>query len=319
MPVRKSNTKSENLSKEEISRTGFEPIIRNRNTKKVKCLIIAAIISFVTGGIFFQLDTWLRYPFLFITYILFSFVVAPVLGIVAAAISFQSKISARKFFAIMVIFLLSIPMLTAARMILVVLLPHVYTPPALTSQNLLIYNECIRFVKGHEEHKKLALGRGRVVINGKFYMLMKGNPFERNRARETFHEAEIIEMERLCRQLYRVRCALFQRDNDMLIFYKMANSTLPGFEPGSLSILPVAPGVVYSLEGKNPNKIDSRPLKFRKPFINISGNWYTSRHLMLAGPRSDTPASIPKSLIDYSLKIEDINFDDWQDEKPHWE
>jgi hypothetical protein len=137
--------------------------------------------------------------------------------------------------------------------------------------------------------------------------LSAGNSFERERASKVLSEQEITEMEDLCHQLFRVRCVLFQRDNDFLLFYKMASSPElldPGFR---YVFVPTSAGVLYSLKGENPNEIDSEVLNDGKPFLKIVGNWYMSRHLILIGPRSDKPVSIPSSLIDHSLRVDRLD------------
>jgi hypothetical protein len=72
-------------------------------------------------------------------------------------------------------------------------------------------------------------------------------------------------------------------------------------------LLPAAPGVAYSLHGENPNEIDSEVLNAAKPFNRIAYNWYMSRKLILAGSRSERQISIPKALIDHSLRMDGID------------
>ena len=305
--MNESNGKYESLDKEGMHEASFGDMVWEKKRKKAKRFGIAGIISFVLGGILFYLGIWLRSRLFLSTFLLLSFMMAPVLGIIANIILFHGKTRGRRISVIAVIVFLSMLLTMAFLIFLHFTLPLIYTPPALTPENMLVYTKCIKFAKDHDEDKTLMLNRGaRVVIGGKFYMLSKGNSFERNRARVVFSEEEIIEMETLCHQLYKVRCVQFLRHNDMLLFGKMASSILP-LDPGFLyAFEPVGPGVLYSLNGKNPNEIDSEILNDCKPFIKISSDWYMSRHLIWAGPRSEYRVSIPKSLIDYSLRTEGL-------------
>ena len=284
-------------------------IIFFRDRKAGRFCAVVAIIFLLFGlGFFFAAFSFRRgslavaaLPFL---------TTALVLSIIVHIISFHSKQLRDKVWSIAAIFLLSILLLILIPIGLHLILPLIYTPPALTPENMVVYTKCIKFAKDHDKDKTLMLNRGaRVVIGGKFYMLSKGNTFERNRARAVFSEEEIIEMETLCHQLYKVRCVQFLRHNDMLLFGKMASSILP-LDPGFLYAFdPVSPGVLYSLNGKNPNEIDSEILNDCKPFIKIHGDWYMSRRLIWAGPRSEHHVSIPKSLIDHSLRTEGLDID----------
>jgi hypothetical protein len=287
---------------------------QSANPDYSKRIVVAAIISFILGSLLLCLNNFWHCPALFSTFLFFSFFVAPILGIIAAVHSFPRKNALLGSLRIGLIFVLSTVALITGRMLLVIVLPYIYTPPALTADNLQVYNRCIQFAKKHGDDKTLVLGRGaRVLINGKLYMLSPGNVFERNRARKVFSEDEITQMETLCRQLYAVRCAIFKRDNDILLFYRMANAILPIGPLDVGRILPIGPGVAYSLAGRNPNEIESGVPNTKKLFVKIIGNWYMSRRLILVGPRSAIAGSIPKSLIDHSLRTEGLDLDDRAD------
>ena len=187
------------------------------------------------------------------------------------------------------------------RNILVWSLPHIYTPPALTSGNLTVYNECIGFARKHNEYKNLRLWRG-VISNGHDTIVTK----------KSFSKNDIIKIDMLYNRLCGVRCVKFQRDNDMLLFYKLANSSFL-LDPSWPYFLPVAAGALYSLSGENPNEIDSELLNAGKPFIRIDGDWYMSKRLMLTGPRMDIQTSIPKSLFDHSLRTKGLNLANGRD------
>ena len=133
------------------------------------------------------------------------------------------------------------------------------------------------------------------------------------RVKEAFSEAERMKMEELGGGLSRIRCHKFQRDNDMVLFYRMKLPWLPCLllDPlDSHSIRPIPPGVLYSLSGKNPNEISSDVLNSGKPFIQIAPNWYMSRYLSLRSMRLDKRHYVPKSLFDRSLRIDEIDPND---------
>jgi hypothetical protein len=304
------NTDHENLAKGKTLKSPSDAEQLHKKRKKARCFFTAAVSFIILGGILFLLNKFLPRPFLFIGFLFMSFLVAPILGITAGIICLPRKNILARFLLIGLIFILIPAFLIIIRMILVVAFPYVYTPSALTPENLTVYNTCIQFAKNHDGDKTLTFGRGAgAVINGHFYILRESNPL-RLRVREVLTEQEIAEILNLCHQLFEIRCVLFKRDNDTLLFYKWKISGLP-VDPLELTyVIPIGPGVLYSLNGENPNEIESKILNEAKPFIKIAGNWYTSRRLMLAGPRSDIQASIPKSLIDHSLRIEGINPED---------
>lgn len=201
-------------------------------------------------------------------------------------------------------------------------LPYIYTPPALTPENLVVYSECIEFAKVQDEHRNLMLTRRIKVLIGCGFREDRGVEklvaddvfYGGEGLRKLFSEDEIVEIEKLAKQLHSVDSEAFQIDNDMLLFYTASSYILPSLipPPQRISILPTRAGVLYSLNGRNPNEVDSEAVNANKPFIKIQGNWYMSRHLILASSREDIHISIPKSLFDYSLRTEGINPEDLQ-------
>ena len=201
-------------------------------------------------------------------------------------------------------------------------LPYIYTPPALTPENLVVYNECIEFAKVQDEHRNFMLTRRVKVLIGCGFQkdhglekLVCDDVFSGSEGlRKLFSEDEIVEIEKLAKQLHSVDSVAFQIDNDMLLFYTANNSILPSISPPPaqrISILPTRAGVLYSLNGRNPNAVDSETLNANKPFIQIQGNWYMSGNLTLSGTRETGHVSVPKSLFDYSLRTEGINPEDF--------
>jgi len=257
----------------------------------------AAIKVFLLGFLLFALAICSLFRPLFYASFFLVFLVGPALGIIGIIVSFHGKTILGRFFAIVLLFVLIMPLMMGCRNILVWSLPYVYTPPAITSENLTVYNECIGFVRKYDEYKNLRLWRG-----------MLSNGHETIVTKKSFSKNDIIEIDMLYSRLYGVRCVKLQRDNDMLLFYKLANSSSL-LDPSWPYFLPVGAGALYSLSGKNPNEIDSEFLNAGKPFIRIEGDWYMSRSLMLTGPRMDIQTSIPNSLFDRSLRAKGLNLD----------
>jgi hypothetical protein len=199
---------------------------------------------------------------------------------------------------------LSVLLLVVGRLFIISLLPYIYTPPALTPKNLAVYNECIQFAKDHNEYKDLKmLRRGWIWIADNEVLYRVDYPYLKG----VFSDQEIPRIINLHRKLKGVKCEKFERHNDIFVFYKAATSNLLVYPEDILWLLPVGSGVIYSLNGDDPNEVESQFLNVARPYIRMTGNWYMSRHLMLAGSRSDMPASIPKSLIDHSLQIDGID------------
>ena len=184
-------------------------------------------------------------------------------------------------------------------------LPYIYTPPALTPENFPVYNECIEVIRNHHKEKFFTYwlqavyldNPSRVLADDSLSMKEKekalwkmrgglGDDYWRRR-----QELE-AQFQKLSEQLLAVGCVRLHRDDDMVLFYKHAR-----FRP------PTGPGVLYSLEGKNPNKADNRALRGTKPFFALGGNWYVSRHLMLTGGRATRHVSTPIGLFDHSRKL----------------
>lgn len=296
------NGKSENLEKAQETKGSSEIVIRDKqNKKKVKYFAIAAITSFILGGIIPTLGEQPRHPLLIIGFLFLSLVLAPLLGIIACVVYLRARKFTGCLFLILLILFLTVALIVHGRIFLVQSLPYIYTPPALTPKNLPVYNECIKFVRKNDDYKNLRLlRRGWVCLNDNFYGTTDIS------LKEIFPEDEITEIKTLVRKLRSVKCDQFQRHDDMLLFYKAANAFLPVYPEEVFSLFPVSPGVLYSLTGENPNEVDSEVLNAAKPFTKIAGNWYISRHLLLVGLRSDGPVSIPESLIDHSLRTEGL-------------
>jgi hypothetical protein len=218
-----------------------------------------------------------------------------ILGILANVISFRTKDTNGRALAILFIIFLSLPLAFILFSMLDSALPHIYTPPAITCDKLHIYNECVEFVKNHDEYKGLMVNRWAHIFVADPCQV-KHHFYNPGQAKTIFSKDEIATVKHLSKQLQRIKCHKFQRDNNMVLFYTM-NVYFP----------PIAPGVLYALDGENPNEIDSEVLNAAKPFNRIAYNWYMSRKLILIGPRSERQISIPKALIDHSLRMDGID------------
>jgi hypothetical protein len=195
-------------------------------------------------------------------------------------------------------------------------LPYIYTPAALTPGDLAIYRECIRFLKEHNDEKQftcqIAFGIGadgaalRVghVYTGRVSEMLANTSVSVKKKLSILEKAKRrkdleLELKSLSNRLFNsnIKCARFHRDGDMVLFYKMQWDFTLGLKGLT------GPGVLYSLDGRNPNETDNVILNSYKPFIQIDDNWYMSRHLMLKGPRFTlNHASMPESLFDHSLR-----------------
>ena len=273
--------------------------MKTKNNKKTNRILIVSLFLIILGVIFLEL-------IFFTVPIVVLIIVLP-----------HSKGLLRWFLIILLIFFSAI----FVPFLIYKTLPYIYTPPALTPENLVVYNECIEFAKVQDEHRSFMLTRRVKVLIGCSFRkddsleeLVCDDVFSGSeQLRKLFSEDEIVEIEKLAKQLHSVDSEAFQIDNDMLLFYTASSYILPSLipPPQRISILPMRAGVLYSLNGRNPNEVDSEAVNANKPFIKIQGNWYMSRHLILASSREDIHISIPKSLFDYSLRTEGINPEDF--------
>lgn len=271
----------------------------------ITCVFLGLIICLFTILFVFLMFivSWRRLIEFSLLYLL---VLAPLLGLIASIISFQDEGLIGQILTGL-IFIMIIPPMIFGRFFLIRSLPCIYTPPALTFKKLAVYKECIRFVKNHDEHKNLTLLRkGYVSLDGNSFF-SETWPRERQMLKEAFSEDEMIRIKELGRALDRIMCPKFQRCGSIVIFYKSANSLVTLVGPELYNFLPQGCGLLYSLNGENPNEIDNEVFNAAKPFIHITGAWYMSRCLMLGGWGSKKSFCTPKSLIDHSLHLDGID------------
>ena len=264
------------------------------NAAKAGIFIVGSLSAFVIVTVSLFLDIWFP-PFLSVRLTLLLTPLAVAIAIVTYAVSFGhgSKLGRISILVFIVLFMMMLPEWLSRT------LPYVYTPPALTSDRLLTYNKCIQFVKEHNEYKDLTLFRwGWVSEMNKviFSVGIFGSPsYKQGVSKDEFSEMKAL-YRQLSRELSSSKTWKVQRDGNMLVFYTNGNS-----------ILPVPPGVLYSLDGESPNTIDSELLNASKPFIRISGDWYMSRRLVLVGLKAYGLIYHPKSIIDNSLRMDGID------------
>lgn len=174
-------------------------------------------------------------------------------------------------------------------------LPTIYTPPALTDKRLEVFSKFVELAREHREFKELKsiavsyFSDIRIRVGEKDFDL--GLSSDRREVVEKYLSSDTINyMKNLSRSLKKVNCYSVEIiDNKIILFY-----TFPRF------ILSSPPGVIYSLDGEDPNKTFGPKMKRIKLFDKIEGNWYASRyHIMTRGLYL---SPIPISIFDFSLK-----------------
>ncbi|MFB0555514.1 MAG: ankyrin repeat domain-containing protein [Phycisphaerae bacterium] len=163
-------------------------------------------------------------------------------------------------------------------------LGHIYTPPALNQEKLVLYNDLVRLIKAHPEYSRFHLdssGPGRQVIRD----MLSG--------KKGFLWYEVDELTRISREFERVNCVRADKYDSYVVFFPRPNY-----------VLPTSPGVLYSLDGGNPNEINDEFLNGKKPFKLIKEHWYTSKWLAVNPLPSigNEKWRLPNSLIDLSLR-----------------
>ena len=162
-------------------------------------------------------------------------------------------------------------------------LSNFYTPPALSPEKAAVYADFIRLVKAHPEYRRFHLdgsGPSKMVISD----MLRGN--------KGFSAYEVDELERISREFKRINCLSADKYGSYVVFM-----------PGPNYILPTSPGLLYSLDGWNPNDVDDPFFNSSKPFILIKDHWYTSKRLAIC-PFCMTSVGwrLPNSYIDLSLR-----------------
>lgn len=270
--------------------------INQDKTKKILSvdLMIAAQISLLTGILALGFFILFRHLFLSLISVLFLTLIAPLLAILSHATTLGLENSKRRR-SIVLICVFSIPLLIWIMSIIKFTLPYLYTPPAITTENYKFYHRCVAFVKSQNEHEDIRVSWGGYYTKDEasYFSTIDSNSVD---IKNNFSEDEISEMLLLSKQMKKFGCLRFQRNMDIILFYKRRNR-----------ILPTCPGIAFSINGINPNDVNSGIVNEHKPFLKINNEWYVSRQLVYGGLIRTTKKSLPKSLIDHSLRTEGLN------------
>jgi len=258
-------------------------------------LIIAAQISLLIGVLALGFFIFFQHLLLSSISVLCLTLIAPLLAILSYATTLRLQNSKKRRSSIVLICVLSVPLLIWIVNVFGFSIPYLYTPPAITGENYKFYSRCIAFLKSQNEHEDICVSwRGHYIKDEASYF----STIDSNSAdiKNNFSEDEISEMLLLSKQMKKFGCLRFQRNMDIILFYKRRNR-----------ILPTRPGVAFSINGINPNDVDSEIVNAYKPFLKINNGWYVSRQLVYGGLIRTTKKSLPKSLIDHSLRTEGLS------------
>lgn len=162
-------------------------------------------------------------------------------------------------------------------------LGHVYTPEALSREKVVVYTRFVRLVEAHPEYGRVHLDMWR----GRWARMLDSATGQAGFSAD--EDGELIRISRIFR---RVGCVRAEKYGSYVVFMPKPNY-----------ILPTSPGVLYSLDGRNPNEVDDEFLNSKKPFMLIKDRWYTSRWLAICPyPRIAGEWRLPKSFIDRSTR-----------------
>jgi hypothetical protein len=166
---------------------------------------------------------------------------------------------------------------------------HIYTPPALTQEKVIVYSRFVRFIEAHPEYS-------RIHLTMRAHRLAWDYPWaiihDSKRRQINFSRDEEDELNKISQGFMGVGCMRAEKYMSYVLFISKRNY-----------IMPTRPGVLYSLDGSNPNSIDDEILNVNKPFVPIKEKWYMSRLLVTSLFRKiDAKVPLPKSYIDHSLQ-----------------
>jgi hypothetical protein len=189
------------------------------------------------------------------------------------------------FSPVVIVLLLIIVLLfdAAGRHLIRYVFEHVYTPPALTQEKAIVYSRFVRFIEAHPEYSKVHLN------------MWGYQRFERRdslKGETVPSRATDDELIWISKGFKEVGCMRAEKYMSYVVFISKRNY-----------MMPTSPGVLYSLDGSNPNSIDDEFFNTNKPFIPIKEKWYMSRLLVTSPFRKiDVEWPLPKSFIDRSLR-----------------
>ena len=152
-------------------------------------------------------------------------------------------------------------------LLLLNLVPYLYRPPALTNEKLQVYSAVVNFIKTHRHVGRIRLySSGRVGVNTVVHWSDSGG------LSAYYSKPAIQRINTLCTELERVNCHRAESEGEMILFY-----------PRYSYIAPHPAGVLYSLDGRDPNLVGGPLVVGARPFRRLRGNWYTSKEI--APPR----------------------------------
>ena len=142
---------------------------------------------------------------------------------------------------------------------------HIYTPPALTQDKLSVFGQLVRLAERHPEHPDIFLNmRGDIRFGMAPYSANVPEDLKRieRDTRLTPEECDALSM--VLRGMKHVGCLYAYVKSPFVVFVPMRNY-----------LLPTSPGVVYSLDGSNPNDGDADFLEGKRPFVLVKDGWYS--------------------------------------------
>ncbi len=146
-------------------------------------------------------------------------------------------------------------------LLVVNILPHLYTPPALPQNKRAVYDRVVAFVENRRE-----LGNIELTSSGKIYIQRRPLWLDDRQYLPGFlSDEDIALLLELWQAMQKVGCAQIETEGDMMIF-----------QPAFSYLLPHPPRVLYSLKGNNPNNTGGRLVRPLRPYYQLEGNWYAT-------------------------------------------
>lgn len=258
---------------------------------------VIRLSALTAGMIFLGLFFCVRHPLLFVAFVFCYGVILPSLPLVGHW-SFSRRRRPKeadrsgkgsRIFALIFVLLLGLGVVGTG------LAPYVYTPPALTRENIAVYHRCVDFALSHPELEPFGLSwSGRLVTDNGSWLVRED--VDREALRPHLSDHDIRELCEIAASMRRVRCIRCEKRRGIVLFYRYRNVFLPN-----------PPGVVYSLHGENPNQISPEDIQELSPFIHLSNNWYFSRRLVVGGLRRYYTIRVPHSLFDHAARVQSGN------------
>ena len=160
---------------------------------------------------------------------------------------------------------------------------QIYTPPALTQEKVIVYSRFVKFIETHPEYSRVHLSMWG------YERLIRRDSLTRETVSSRTTDDELIE---ISKGFKKVSCMRAEKNKSYVVFISKRNY-----------IMPTRPGVLYSLDGSNPNSIEDEFFNSNKPFIPIKEKWYMSRSLVTSLFRKiDAKIPLSESYIDHSLR-----------------